>query len=94
MYTYSYVEYAYCAYKSRDNFRCVAGPFQATPNGLEICGSPCGGAPQPAKASIAPKPNNRLAASVEDPRPFQGASRSEAEGVHRDVGQYQAMGWG
>src|SRR3989304_5319161 len=34
-----------------------------------------------AKACVAPKPTIRLAGSVEDPRPFQGASRSEAEGA-------------
>ena len=27
------------------------------------------------------EPNTRLAGAVEDPRPFQGASRSEAEGA-------------
>ena len=42
---------------------------------------PCGGAARPAKASLAPKPNARLAASVEDPRSDFEAYRSEAEGA-------------
>jgi len=46
---------------------------------------PCGGAARPAKISIAPKPSTRLAPSVEDPRPFQGTSRSTPFGAPEAV---------
>ena len=44
------------------------------PTASRFAEHPCGGAARPAKDSIAPKPNARLAASVEGPR-------SEAEGA-------------
>src|SRR3990172_3499542 len=68
------------------------GSEQRTPNGLEICGAPLWGSRPASQAQIAPKADTRLAASVEDPRPFQGASRSEAEGLHRAVGPPSSRG--
>src|SRR3989304_4775385 len=42
---------------------------------------PCGEAARPGKVSLAPKPNTRMGGSVEDPRPFQGASPSTPFGA-------------